>query len=166
MVTLNMRYGTEHKWDSELIESIWKSAAQQCWPTATDRYYICGAGVSVRSVVDMITEMIDFTGEEVLLIGRAPMVDGLLNELMAIASHDVNWCEGTRVEQVGWWRGCLIVRMLNWCLPPATRIRYQDGTVVDVNYFPQNELWLLPLAEARLGEAQLLFRYVDTSLPP
>lgn len=165
MVTMNLHYGMDHTWDSDLIVSIWKSAAQNYWPDQTHPHYCCGAGVSLLGVANMITEMVDFTGEEVLLIGRAPVVDGLLNEMMQSPSHDVKWSDGNRLGTVGWWRGCLIVRMLYWQFD-MTRITYQDGTAINTDFFPQNELWLLPLAEARLGEAHLLYRYIDTTLPP
>lgn len=169
MVTVNLhatQFGVEHQWDRELILSMWRSAAQNCWPEQTDSCHVSGAGVSRPTIAKMIASMTDFTAEEILLIGRAPVLDGLLDELMTSPSHDVKWSDGNRLEEVGWWRGCLMVRMLNWCLPLGTEIHYQNGTVVQTDYVPQNELWMMPLAAARLGEVHLMYRYVDTSLPP
>lgn len=168
MVTLNVHasdYGSYQEWDAELILSMWRSAAQNCWPDQTDPCFVTGPGVNLPTVGRMIAGMVDFTGEEILLIGRTPVLDGLLDEMMQSPSHDVNWADGNRLETVGWWRGCLLVRMVNWHFPLGSRIHYKDGTVIETEYFPQNELWFVPLADARLGQVHLMYRYIDTTLP-
>lgn len=160
MVTVNI--DARQDWPVDLIIRIWQDAARKCWPWEADPHYISGAGVMVPAVCQVISELVDDIGAEVVLLGRGSVMDQVLDD----RPSDIAWCDGSRLEQIGWWRGCLLVRMLHWRFPSTVRIAYADGTMMDCQSFPKNELWLLPLADARNGEASMLYRYVDTSLVP
>lgn len=151
MATVRLDYGTgDGIWDESLTGDIYQ-AGLAVLPEPISANYISGVGVSLKALGVAISEMVDRLGVEVVLVGRALLIDHVISELMSNNQGlAVRWDDGRRLTEIGWWQACLMVRLIR-------------GQQVG---FPRNELWLMPLGPARAGEVPEMVRYVDVLSVP
>lgn len=117
---------------------------QAAIPGPSSPYYVSGPGFTLAQLNTAITEVIDEgseTGDEsVTIVGRATMVDQIMNQLQA----NNNFVPETNEEiirqgRLGTYRGANLVRLRNF------RDRNKKS------YFPANELFVVNTSAAKVG---------------
>lgn len=108
---------------------------------STSPYYIEGAGLSLAALDTALTEVEDETELDMpAIIGRAPMVNQIFNDLLASNNFTPETNEQLlRTGVIGIYKGARVIRLRNF---------KNDN---DVSYFPNNELYVVGRDASKFG---------------
>jgi hypothetical protein len=170
LVTLAVHVGySTGEWPAGLLGDIWDDAIRtDAYPGPHEVRYYCGSGISTSTTSTILAEVVDEQQQAAVVLGRAMVVDQLVDSLCGTPRIDCSPCPNPQSGELLWWRGSLIVRVMNWKLGSRTLGDPNDPNAyrLTVDHFPRNEMWVLPLQHARDGVAEGLRRVVDNSLVP